>query len=364
MVEIWYAILAFTLTIYLVLDGRNFGGRCAAYAGGEDGRRAAAGDRRDRPAVVVARGVAGGGGRRAVRGVSAGSGGCVHGILSGAVSGAVVLILRGIALEVGGHIGDPLWQEFWDFIFTVSSTTLAVLFGAALGNVVRGVPLDASGEFEMAFFTNLGVRGHVGLLDWYTVSMGVFVLIILGGHGATYLTLKTEGAVHDRAERIARRLWAAACPGFVAIAIETWWVRPELVSGVLHRPLAVLAAMVALAGAVTILSGIRGHDERRAFAGSWLVITGLLSAGAAVMYPIVLNSTLGTEHSLTAYNSSASREGLLVGMVWWPIAFRAGAGILLFHRPQVSWQGKAGGGHPGILLRSRRRMGLAKLGGI
>ena len=52
------------------------------------------------------------------------------------------LILRGIALEVGGHI-DRLWQGFWDFVFVVSSFLLAVLFGAAAGNLARGVPLDA-----------------------------------------------------------------------------------------------------------------------------------------------------------------------------------------------------------------------------
>src|SRR5205807_9850899 len=114
------------------------------------------------------------------------------------------LILRGVSLEVGGHINDRLWQAYWDFIFVCSSFLLAILFGAAAGNVARGVPLNADGNFSMAFFTDFNVRGNVGLLDWYTVSIVIFAVAVLGAHGATYLTLKTEGPVHDRCERWAK----------------------------------------------------------------------------------------------------------------------------------------------------------------
>jgi len=80
---------------------------------------------------------------------------------------------------VGGHINDRLWQGFWDFVFVVSSFLLAVLFGAAAGNLARGVPLDARGNFSMAFFTNFRVHGYVGLLDWYTISVAIFAVAIL-----------------------------------------------------------------------------------------------------------------------------------------------------------------------------------------
>src|SRR4030095_10374757 len=127
------------------------------------------------------------------------------------------LILRGIALEVGGHLNDRLWQGFWDFVFVFANFLLAILFGAAAGNVLRGVPLDAQGNFSMAFFTNFGVRGYVGLLDWYTVSMAIFASVILAAHGATYLTLKTEGPVHDRAATLSKSLWIAVVLLFIAI---------------------------------------------------------------------------------------------------------------------------------------------------
>src|SRR6202008_4021991 len=116
------------------------------------------------------------------------------------------LILRGISLEVGGHINDRLWQSFWDFIFVCSNFLLAVLFGAAAGNVARGVPLDAEGNFSMAFFTDFNIYGYVGLLDWYTGSVGIFAVLVLAAHGATYLTFKTDGPVHDRSEKLAKYL--------------------------------------------------------------------------------------------------------------------------------------------------------------
>jgi cytochrome d ubiquinol oxidase subunit II len=89
------------------------------------------------------------------------------------------------------------------FCFVVSNVLLAILIGAALGNVVRGVPVDAKGTFALAFFTNFSPRGNVGILDWYTVSLAVFALVTLAAHGANGLAQRTAGPVHDRSIRIA-----------------------------------------------------------------------------------------------------------------------------------------------------------------
>jgi cytochrome d ubiquinol oxidase subunit II len=320
MIEFWYAILAFVFTTYVVLDGRNFGVGALHLIVAKT-----AAERRQ---VVAAIGplwswhevwlVALGG----VLFVA------FPRFMATAFSGYYLalflvlwsLILRGISLEVGGHIENALWQEFWDFVFTVANILLAVVFGTALGNEARGVPLDSSGEFHMAFFTDFRVRGHVGLLDWYTVSLGIFTLVILSAHGATYLTLKTEGAVHERSERLARISWVVVCAGLVVISIETWFVRPEFFPNMLHRPVAWLALLIALAGGAAIFSGIRSRMEFRTFAGSCMVIVGLLAAGAASVFPVMLRSTLDSEHSLTVYNSSASCASLVVAMIWWPIA--------------------------------------------
>src|SRR5262249_17276236 len=228
MIAAWYGIVSFMLIVYVALDGRNFGAGMIHWS--------VAKTPQERRQVIAAIGplwswhevwlVGFGGTLVAV----------FPRLMASAFSGYYLalmlilwgLILRGISIEVGGHIDDRLWQGFWDFVFVVANFLLAILFGAAAGNVARGVPLDAEGNFSMAFFTDFRTSGYVGLLDWYTVSVAVFAVVILAAHGANYLTLKTEGAVHDRSTKIAKYLWIAVVPLFLLISIETLLVRPDL----------------------------------------------------------------------------------------------------------------------------------------
>src|SRR5262249_25564601 len=112
-----------------------------------------------------------------------------------------------------------------------------------------GVPLDAAGNFSMPFFTDFGVRGHVGLLDWYTVSVAIFAVVVLAAHGATYLKLKTEGPVHDRSATYAKYLWWAVVPLFVAISMESWVVRPEVAGHAIGNPFCWLGLLGTVAAA-------------------------------------------------------------------------------------------------------------------
>src|SRR5246127_2328404 len=203
MIAVWYVIVSFTLIIYVALDGRNFGAGMLQWL--------VARTPEERRQVVAAIGplwtwhevwLLGFGGTllavfpRLMASAFAGYYLALFLILWG-------LILRGISLEVGGHINDRMWQGFWDFVFVIANMLLAILFGAAAGNMARGVPLASDGTFSMAFFTDFTPRGDVGLLDWYTVSVAIFPRVALAAHGSTYLTLKTQGVVHDRSARYA-----------------------------------------------------------------------------------------------------------------------------------------------------------------
>lgn len=321
MIATWYVIVSFMLITYVVLDGRNFGAGMLYWfvARTPDERRqviAAIGPLWSWHEVWLV-----------------GFGGVLLAVfprlLASAFAGYYLalflilwgLILRGVALEVGGHINDRLWQSFWDFVFAFSNLLLAVLFGAAAGNVARGVPLDAQGNFSMPFFTNFRATGYVGLLDWYTISVAVFSVVILAAHGATYLTLKTEGLVHDRSARWAKYLWIAVAPFFLIISIETAVVRPELAGLGIHNPFWWLGLGVILIAVLTLISGLLRGQEMRAFLGSNFVIVGLLTTGAAAIFPVVLHSTLAPENSLTAYSVAAGRKSLVFASVWWPIGF-------------------------------------------
>ena len=225
-----------------------------------------------------------------------------------------------MSIEVGGHVNDRLWRSWWDFVFAVSSVVLAVLLGAALGNVIRGVPLDGSGKFTIPLFTDFGVRGAVGILDWFTVSVAVFTTLLLSAHGATYLRLKTEGRVHERSERLARWLWITVLVLLPVVSLETWIVRPALYVTMLGRPAAWPVGAALMAGAWALYTGLRGTAEGRAFAGSCAVIASLLAGAAVGVFPVMLQSTLAPEHSLTAYGGAGPAHGLAVALIWWPVA--------------------------------------------
>src|SRR5215211_1091288 len=116
-----------------------------------------------------------------------------------------LLMIRGISIELRGHIGDPMWASFWDAMFFIGSSLLAVFFGAALGNVVRGVPLDEDGYFFQPLWTDLSPFSETpGILDWYTVLIGLLALATLVVHGANFVAVKTEGALNARSRRISR----------------------------------------------------------------------------------------------------------------------------------------------------------------
>jgi cytochrome d ubiquinol oxidase subunit II len=183
------------------------------------------------------------------------------------------------------------------------------------------VPVDADGNFSMAFFTNFGVHGQVGLLDWYTVSIAIFAATILAAHGATYLTLKTEGPVHDRSSRFAAYLWAAAVPLFVVISIESSAVRHEVVGPAVHNPFCWLGVFILLIAAGTMISGLTARHEMRAFLGSNFILVGLLTTGGGAIFPVMLYSTLAPQNSMTAYSSAAGEQGLRLASFWWPVAF-------------------------------------------
>jgi cytochrome d ubiquinol oxidase subunit II len=321
MIEFWYAVMAFMMTGYVLLDGRNFGiGALHLFVA-----RTPA----ERRQVIAAIGplwpwhevwLVSFGGILFV---------AFPKLYAASFSGYYLalflvlwcFVLRGISLEVGGHIHDRMWRTLWDVVFAFSSILLGVLFGVAFGDLARGVPVDSQGNFSMAFFTDFNVWQNVGLLDWYTVSMGVTALVLLTAHAATYLTVRTEGPVHDRCAAIARWLWALVPLFFILISIETHYVRPELASQMAASPLAWLAIVALLVGAGVVFASLRARQEMRAFIGSNMVIGSLLAAGAATIFPVILYSTLSPDYSLTAQNTATTPHNMELALLWWPFAF-------------------------------------------
>lgn len=249
------------------------------------------------------------------------------------------LIMRGVAIEFRSHLSDGMWRSFWDRAFNAASVLLPVLLGAALGNVLRGVPIDDTGYFNIPLFTDFGVGNPVGVLDWYTVLVGVFVLLTLANHGTLFLAWKTEGPVHERARRFAwpLSLLTAVLGGLVTLATSE--VNPDVYANLAHAPLARLGMLIFLAGLALVFWGLFRNCDRLAFIGSAAFILGLLAATAACVFPVMLKSTLDPAWSLTAYNAAVSPHGLRTGLKWWLVGFPIAVAyfVLLFrlHRGKV-----------------------------
>jgi cytochrome d ubiquinol oxidase subunit II len=182
----------------------------------------------------------------------------------------------------------------------------------------------------MAFFTDFTPWGYVGLLDWYTVSVALFAAVALAAHGATYLTLKTEGIVHDRSAGYGRVLWAAAALLLVVVSALSAVVRPDVLGDAIRNPFWWLGLLVVCAAVVVLVSGLVTRHEMLAFIGSNLLLAGLLATSAAAIFPVVLHSTLAPENSLSASNVAAGANSLAYAAIWWPIAFALAAAYFVF----------------------------------
>jgi cytochrome d ubiquinol oxidase subunit II len=230
-----------------------------------------------------------------------------------------LLMMRGIGIEFRNHVEGPLWGQFYDVMFSISSLLLAVFFGAALGNVIRGVPLNAEGYFFAPLWTTFRVDRNPGILDWYTVLTGVVALVVLATHGACYIALKTEGELSGRARTLARGLWWAVAGLTIVSLVATLAVRPMMLDNYRRSALAaVIPLLVFLSLALMAYYLAKGRDKA-AFVSSSVYIASMLSGAAFALYPYVLPATTEAAYSLTIHNTKASDYGLRVGMVWWII---------------------------------------------
>lgn len=241
-----------------------------------------------------------------------------------------LLMLRAIGIEFRAHIENPVWEGFFDAVFFGSSTLLAIFFGAALGNVVRGVPLGPDGYFFEALWTNWRVGPNPGILDWYTVMAGVIALVTLTTHGALYVITKTEGDVNQRARQVALLMWPTQLLLTIVSLIATYLIKPEVLQNYRTYPIGYLVPLLVLVSLAIMIWGILGRKEKPAFLASGLYIAVMLVGAAFALYPVVLPASTDANYSLTIFNSAAGRHGLTVGLIWWCIGIVLALGYFVF----------------------------------
>jgi cytochrome d ubiquinol oxidase subunit II len=334
----WFILLSLMLTVYVVLDGFDFGAGILHLfvARTDDERRtvlASIGPVWDGNEVWL---IASGGVLVYTfpRAYSAG----FSGFYLPLMIALWLLILRGLSIEFRSHQPNLLWRSFWDGTFTFSSVLMAIILGAALGNVIRGVPLDATGFFAGPLFTDFRPGPHPGVLDWYTVLVGVFALGVLAGHAALYLIWKTSGAVHERSRSLAGKIWGAVVVLGVIVTLATARVQPRLYAHLLAQPWTWLLVFLIIGSLAALFVSLSREKELPAFLSSAMFIASMLEATAAGVYPNVLVSTLDPAFDLSIDNAQAGALSLRVGLTWWVIAILLAIGyfVYLFH----SFRGK------------------------
>jgi len=228
-----------------------------------------------------------------------------------------LLMLRAIGIEFRTHIQEPIWKGFFDVIFSVSSILLAIFFGAALGNVVRGVPLNADGYFFEPLWTNWLVSKNNGILDWYTVICGVVALVTLTAHGCLYIAMKTEGELNKRAHAVAQVLWPVQLLLTLVSLVATLYVQPVALNNYHRWPIGFIIPVIVVLSLLYMFASLRKNNDARAFLGSCGYIVGMLVGAAFALYPMVLPSSTDPAYSLTIENTKTGAHGMAVGLVWW-----------------------------------------------
>lgn len=232
-----------------------------------------------------------------------------------------LLIARGLALELRSHVDHALWRQFWDVTFAGASLLLAVVFGVALGNLIRGVPLNHEGYFFVALWTNFMTGLEPGILDWFTILIGVANATILVLHGVNYLAMKTEGELREQARRAARLTgWAVAIligPALTAVPL----VQPVFHLNYAAHPIGYVFPFLSIAMLVSALEMRRRNWDTGAFAATSLLILAMLASTAWGLYPNILIATNDPANSLTMTNATAGAYGMQVGLWWFLVGF-------------------------------------------
>jgi cytochrome d ubiquinol oxidase subunit II len=310
MTTVWFVFLSLMITVYVVLDGFDLGvGALLLRLAANDDERAAMTEaigpvwNGNEVWLIAAGGVL-------FLSFPVAYAAAFSGLYFGLILVLWLLLGRGLSFELRDQIDHPLWRTACDTVFGLASAALAFVFGVALGNIVRGVPLGANGYFHLPLFE---------ILNWYALLVGLFGLVVLAHHGAAFASFQATGALAERARRWQRWLFWATVVLALALIAPTHSVRARLFDALVDHPWRLVFPALAVGGAVAIVVLRRGQRWTGVFVASALTIVGLLATVAAGLYPSILPAHQGRPHGLTIHNAAAGHYALSTAIVWWSI---------------------------------------------
>jgi len=241
-----------------------------------------------------------------------------------------LLVLRGVSLELRNHIDVGVWRALLDGVFGLASALLAVFYGAALANVLRGVPLQADGYFFLPLWTDFQPGASPGILDWYTVIGGLVALIALTLHGALWLTIKVSGDLAERAREIVNPLWVALTALTGVSLLASIHVRPESMNNYASYPVTYVVPLGVVASLIAVFFWNRTAQPVKAFLASCVYLFFMLAGACWGVYPTLLPATTGADRDITLSRAISGPHTLSVGLAWWSFGMVLAIGYTVF----------------------------------
>ncbi|GGD14490.1 cytochrome d ubiquinol oxidase subunit II [Aquisalinus flavus] len=207
----------------------------------------------------------------------------------------LALVFRGVAFEFRWR--TERWLKWWDRAFIIGSTMAAFSQGVILGAILQGVAVD-------------GRAYGGGWWDWLSLFSFLTGIAVVAGYallGATWLVMKTEGPLQEKARKLAWAFGLATVAFIVLVSLFTPYLEAAYYQRWLSMPGIFFAAPVPIAVAVITLLMFRSltihNHEYRPFILA-LVLFALCFAGLGIsMYPYIIPTEVTIFEAAAPFNS-------------------------------------------------------------
>ncbi|MFH1277887.1 MAG: cytochrome d ubiquinol oxidase subunit II [Candidatus Eisenbacteria bacterium] len=211
------------------------------------------------------------------------------------------LIFRAVSMEFRSKNDSPRWRSFWDGAFFAASAAATLLFGVAVGNLIKGMPIGPDMEFAGSFFDLLGP---------YPLLVGLFAVAIFAMHGSIYLYLKTEGALQERMRGWMWRTFGIFLALYLLTTIFTLALVPDAIRHFRDLPWGWAVVVLNVLAIANIPRAIFQGRPGYAFLSSSATIAALVFLFGVALFPNLVVSSLSPEWSLDVYNAASSAKTL------------------------------------------------------
>jgi cytochrome bd ubiquinol oxidase subunit II len=221
----------------------------------------------------------------------------------------VALIFRAVSFEFRKYSETDKSKKYWDYAFALGSTVPALLYGVAIGNILRGLPVELiDGKISASI-------SFIGLLNPYAVLVGLLSVVLFFMHGSVYMTLKSESKHQDKMVGYASKAWIAFITLYLAATVATFFISPFLFEGIFKNPLFWILLLIVFGSVIYIPIGLKAKKFGKTFIASSALIASMVGFIALSLFPRLVPSSVNLANSLTIYNASSTEKTLYTMLI-------------------------------------------------